>query len=358
MKDMDLNFDALGLKPDASWNDVQEAYLQVMEIWNPALFTWDPEYQQEAAKKRRECKAAYEALTRHFIKSAGEAGQGPAGEEIVPGVPPSSETGPSEKAEPPGLPLESLPNISDAGEKTGVESGQGLTPIPYKALTAWFGLLGFGLGYSLLHGLRGALMGVLLGAMGGGAGALMAYYFSIMNTPRNTKNAVVGAGSLVMVLFIGTGAVAPVSPGTGGDRENSVFTFIPDKNGLSAERDSRWLYLSESPYFSLYYDQKSITRLEGDVARVWVSGEPIPGKWQDYLEQRRSNNLPISGFDQLSSVLMLNEIRCSTREIRVTAVHELDLRKRISNSRKMPEAAWEPVLPESKGESLMKVSCP
>ncbi|HEX7176170.1 MAG TPA: DnaJ domain-containing protein, partial [Pyrinomonadaceae bacterium] len=55
-------YGVLGLKPDASEQEVKNAYRDLAKVWHPDRFAHDPRLQQKAQEKLKEINEAYEAI--------------------------------------------------------------------------------------------------------------------------------------------------------------------------------------------------------------------------------------------------------------------------------------------------------
>ena len=73
MNDLLHSYEILGLKPGASFAEVQQAYRDVARVWHPDRFPHDPHLQEEAQAKIREINGAYQQLKSHLSGKYGWA---------------------------------------------------------------------------------------------------------------------------------------------------------------------------------------------------------------------------------------------------------------------------------------------
>jgi len=69
---IDQYYQILGLKPNASKEDVEQAYKDLLTVWNPEEFADEPGLQQKAREKVKEIDEAYEKLMLHLSKQDDE----------------------------------------------------------------------------------------------------------------------------------------------------------------------------------------------------------------------------------------------------------------------------------------------
>lgn len=62
MNDLDRYYKVLELEPDASLEQVKQAYRDLAKVWHPDRFSHDPRLQQKAQEKLKEINDAYERL--------------------------------------------------------------------------------------------------------------------------------------------------------------------------------------------------------------------------------------------------------------------------------------------------------
>lgn len=55
-------FHALGVDPDATWDEVREAYLDLVRVWHPDRFQSDPQLRDKAQRRLQQINEAYHAL--------------------------------------------------------------------------------------------------------------------------------------------------------------------------------------------------------------------------------------------------------------------------------------------------------
>ena len=59
----------LGLKPDASQEEVNQAYRDLANVWHPDRFVGNPRLQKKAEEKLKEINAAYEYIKSFYCKT-------------------------------------------------------------------------------------------------------------------------------------------------------------------------------------------------------------------------------------------------------------------------------------------------
>lgn len=62
MNDTGRCYEILELKPDASQEEIKQAYRDLVKVWHPDRFSHDPRLQQKAQEKLKEINEAYEQL--------------------------------------------------------------------------------------------------------------------------------------------------------------------------------------------------------------------------------------------------------------------------------------------------------
>ena len=59
----------LGLKPNASQEEVNQAYRDLVNVWHPDRFVGNPRLQKKAEEKVKEINAAYEYIKSFYSKN-------------------------------------------------------------------------------------------------------------------------------------------------------------------------------------------------------------------------------------------------------------------------------------------------
>jgi DnaJ-domain-containing protein 1 len=59
----------LGLKPDASQDEVNQAYRDLVNVWHPHRFVGNPRPQKKAEEKIKEINVAYEYIKSFYCKT-------------------------------------------------------------------------------------------------------------------------------------------------------------------------------------------------------------------------------------------------------------------------------------------------
>ena len=59
----------LGLKPNASQEEVNQAYRDLANVWHPDRFVGNPRLQKKAEEKLKEINAAYEYIKSFYCKT-------------------------------------------------------------------------------------------------------------------------------------------------------------------------------------------------------------------------------------------------------------------------------------------------
>jgi len=67
MDDITKYFEILGLKPEASLEEVKEAYRDLVKVWHPDRFAHDPKLQAKAQEKLKEINEAYQKIQDFLI---------------------------------------------------------------------------------------------------------------------------------------------------------------------------------------------------------------------------------------------------------------------------------------------------
>ena len=62
MNDLTTYYDLLGVQPDATPEDVKQAYRDLANVWHPDRFPNNPRLQQKALEKMKDINQAYEIL--------------------------------------------------------------------------------------------------------------------------------------------------------------------------------------------------------------------------------------------------------------------------------------------------------
>src|SRR5579864_2322662 len=60
-------FRALGVGPDASWEEVRQAYKDLVRVWHPDRFQSDPKLRKRAEQKLQKINEAYNTLKNSHI---------------------------------------------------------------------------------------------------------------------------------------------------------------------------------------------------------------------------------------------------------------------------------------------------
>jgi len=93
---------ALGLAPESSWDEIRQAYKDLVRVWHPDRFQSDPQLRDRAQQRLQQINDAYLVL-----KAAHRFND--------PGEPPSPPPRPAQKPEPPAPPVRSRPRHSLLG---------------------------------------------------------------------------------------------------------------------------------------------------------------------------------------------------------------------------------------------------
>lgn len=72
VEESDINhyYEILGLKPNATKEEIKQAYKDLLTVWNPDKFSNEPNLQQKAREKVKEIDEAFEKLILYFLKSS------------------------------------------------------------------------------------------------------------------------------------------------------------------------------------------------------------------------------------------------------------------------------------------------
>jgi len=78
-RDLKRYFDTLELAPDATMDDLNQAYRDLVNIWHPDRFTHNPRLKKKAEEKLTEVNQAYEALKSSLYSESGRGTNARAG---------------------------------------------------------------------------------------------------------------------------------------------------------------------------------------------------------------------------------------------------------------------------------------
>ena len=121
MKKYSQYYTVLGLEPDASLEEVKEAYGDSAKVWDPTRYRGEPRLHEKALQKQRELKEAYEELLVLL-------------QEPMPPPVPVTSLDDSKTAVPGEVSLPPIPDLSqeEIDQQTVVEqlSGDPLPPLP------------------------------------------------------------------------------------------------------------------------------------------------------------------------------------------------------------------------------------
>jgi len=124
-----------------------------------------------------------------------------------------------------------------------------------------------------------------------------------------------------------------------------LFLLLMAPTALRAQ-SSRWLRISEEGQSNVAIDTLSLRALPtGDVV-VWTRHDARPG-------QKNSSG------QQFNHVMRRLALRCLASEMAVTSVAYYDANGQSLSSAENPREDWNfaPTVPESTGESVLRVSC-
>ena len=76
MDDLDYCYQVLGLEPNASANEIRQAYRDLTNVWHPDRFAHNPRLQKKAQEKLKDINLAYERL-----RTANSGGEKPRSQE-------------------------------------------------------------------------------------------------------------------------------------------------------------------------------------------------------------------------------------------------------------------------------------
>ncbi|HEX7174606.1 MAG TPA: J domain-containing protein, partial [Pyrinomonadaceae bacterium] len=142
----------LGLKPDASEQELKNAYRDLAKVWHPDRFAHDPRLQQKAQEKLKEINEAYEAI------NSPASGRRHARRPTPP--PPSSSTSTSAPRPPRGGPADFTPADFTTVVARRSDAGAGASRLTPVALAVAAVVITFFVSYRFLNSNTAAPAGV------------------------------------------------------------------------------------------------------------------------------------------------------------------------------------------------------
>lgn len=118
-----------------------------------------------------------------------------------------------------------------------------------------------------------------------------------------------------------------------------------------------WVYFAyaDANKTHYYYDKDSIMHISPTIKRVWVKlDKPI----DVYLESRRKNGLPISGFTSYSYELQFIVIDCKNQQYNLLSYTEYATDGSILNSYTKEGSELSFIAPGSISDEVRKAICP
>lgn len=72
MNDLEKYYEILEISPDASVDEIKEAFRQLAQIWHPDRYAYNPRLQEKAESKFKDINLAYQKLMEHFETSTSD----------------------------------------------------------------------------------------------------------------------------------------------------------------------------------------------------------------------------------------------------------------------------------------------
>ena len=123
---------------------------------------------------------------------------------------------------------------------------------------------------------------------------------------------------------------------------------------------SNWKPIAESGGSSYFYGTKTIKRLPGGVVRVWIkevlNNQTSLGR-AEFLRNRKARGVRTYGYEKYSHTLTLYEFNCTKAETRILSTVDYDEAGQVIDSTSYKNSAWDYVVPDSIGESMLKTVC-
>ncbi len=66
MSDNQRHYETLGITPDASLEEIRQAYKDLVHVWHPDRFSYNPRLREKAEEKLKEINLAYEYAVLEF----------------------------------------------------------------------------------------------------------------------------------------------------------------------------------------------------------------------------------------------------------------------------------------------------
>lgn len=75
MTNLENYYETLGLKPNASMEEIKEAYRDLVNVWHPDRFSHNPRLQKKAQEKLKDINQAYERLESHLLRDSAQGAE-------------------------------------------------------------------------------------------------------------------------------------------------------------------------------------------------------------------------------------------------------------------------------------------
>ena len=127
--------------------------------------------------------------------------------------------------------------------------------------------------------------------------------------------------------------------------------------GYTTVNGAEWVYYGKSANGLWYYDKESIDLDGKGTLKVWDKLIYTEKGKKDYIEKSKKGGYYKMEFKDLSYSLLLNVIKCSTKEHRITSMSHNDGEGGIIVSHSNPSTPYGPIPPEGTIETLYNIVC-
>jgi len=193
MTERERYYQILGLKSEATEEEIRQAYRDLVNVWHPDRFSNNPRLRNKANEKIKEINIAYEILTSYIVENSKKS---------------VCESQRSSNNTPPGSGQQKTSTGKSGRERPKTPANEPpsgfVRPfilkspprISWKLLALCFGAFGFGIGVNFSHELIGAISGLLIGM-------IIAKLVNRMNRTRIYKIMIAwGAAIFALLLFL------------------------------------------------------------------------------------------------------------------------------------------------------------
>lgn len=394
ISNMDKYYQALGLNPGASEEEIKEAYRDLVNVWHPDRFSNDSRLKEKASEKLREINLAYEVLKAYIAgKSESFRAMGERGTRADSQPPPREPPPKSEKEE-----TTSTSDKDDGSFQPPPEQPFGQTPphvsppkqeketISHSPLMWFFMMFGAGIGYLITKQMHfspnmaliyGGGIPAILGCVGGLVGIGIANKINKIKKPKKYKIRLAWAVSIAgiplfflisvpaQMMFYGLSpstiigkpqtsssviSSSTTHPEDSTSKEHPFLTYLRKKERDELNKDAIWKLMAKDSQGSTFsYDTKYIVRL-GNGVGVWTKTV--------YGDKAISRKTTQSGgnYEKVAFSLELNDIDCMQQIARRLEVFHYSEEGVCIDYSKTP-SEWISVPPNTVLEVLQKEVC-